>query len=137
MKIKIREIKKPELSEFLPLYTDAGWSNYFNNPEMLTHAYQNSLEILGAYDREKLVGIIRVVGDGHSIVYIQDIIVLREYQRRGIGSELIKAILKIYKDVYQKVLLTDDEPETVSFYKSLGFTTDSDMGCIAFIHLNL
>lgn len=67
-------------SEIINLYTAVGWSNYFNNPEMLCNAYENSLYILGAYDRDKLVGIIRVVGDGHSIIYVQDILVLPEYQ---------------------------------------------------------
>ena len=90
---------------------------------------------MGAYENEKLLGIIRTVGEGCSIVYIQDILVLPEYQRQGIGKALLNEILEIYKNVYQKVLLTDNTERTISFYKSLGFTMDTDMECRAFMKI--
>ena len=62
--------------EILSLYKSVGWINYTDNPKMLEDAYANSLRILGAYENEKLLGIIRVVGDGHSVVFIQDILVI-------------------------------------------------------------
>lgn len=89
---------------------------------------------MGAYDGNNLVGIIRVVGDGYSIVYIQDVVVLPQCQRKGIGSLLLKSILLEYKDVYQKVLMTDDTEETMKFYKSLGFMVDVDASLRAFIY---
>lgn len=79
--------------------------------------------------------IIRVVGDGYSIVHIQDILILPEYQRSGIGTALIKRILEMYKDVYQKSLLTDNTEKTVQFYKSLGFEMDTDIECRAFMKM--
>jgi ribosomal protein S18 acetylase RimI-like enzyme len=51
----------------------------------------------------------------NSIIYIQDILVLKEYQHMGIGSRLMDAALTKYKNVYQKVLLTDNEPATRAF----------------------
>lgn len=87
---------------------------------------------MGAYDGEKLVGIIRVVGDGHSVVFIQDILVLPEYQSRGIGTELLQCIMQEYKGVYQKHLLTDNTEKTIQFYKSQGFMMDTDNDCRAF-----
>lgn len=119
--------------EVLQLYKSVEWSNYYEKPEMLRSSYTNSLCILGAYDGEKLVGIIRVVGDGHSIIYIQDILVYPEYQQQKIGTQLFLAILEKYKSVYQKVLVTDNTNKTVSFYKSLGFADLTDQGCVAFI----
>ena len=84
MQFTIKEYSIYNEGEILNLYDSVGWSNYTSNPSMLKNAYKHSLKILGAYDADKLVGIIRVVGDGYSIVYIQDIIVLPEYQRKGI-----------------------------------------------------
>ena len=117
--MKLKQITNININDILNLYIDADWKNYINNIDMLTNAYNNSLYILGAYDNNKLVGIIRVVGDGYSIIYIQDIIVLNKYQRKGIGTKLIQNVLEKYKNVYQKVLLTDNQPKTVNFYKSL------------------
>lgn len=83
--------------------------------------------------KEELVGIIRVVGDGHSIIYIQDILVLPAYQRKGIGRLLLKNVLEKYSQVYQKVLLTDDQPKTKQFYESMGFRTADKFGCVGFV----
>ncbi|WDV45199.1 GNAT family N-acetyltransferase [Clostridiaceae bacterium M8S5] len=132
--IIIKTYDKYNEKEIMEIYESVGWINYTKKPEMLKNAYKNSLRILGAYKDEKLVGIIRVVGDGHSIIYIQDILVMPQYQRMGIGSILLKKIMEQYANVYQKILLTENEPKTVEFYKSLGFTADCDMNCVAFAH---
>lgn len=116
MEFTIKEYNEYHEQEILNLYKSVGWVNYVNHPEMLKNAYESSLKILGAYNGEKLLGIIRVVGDGYSIIYIQDIIVLPEYQHQGIGTALINKMTEIYKNVYQKVLLTDDTDKTIQFY---------------------
>lgn len=132
MEFSIKEYETYNELEILNLYKSVGWINYTNNPKMLENAYVNSLRILGAYEDEKLIGIIRVVGDGHSVVFIQDLLVYPEYQRQGIGTALLKKILLDYKHVYQKHLLTENTEKTIQFYKSLGFTMDTDMDCRAF-----
>ena len=132
MEFSIKEYETYNELEILNLYESVGWINYTNNPKMLENAYVNSLKILGAYEDEKLIGIIRVVGDGHSVVFIQDLLVYPEYQRQGIGTSLLKQILIDYEHVYQKHLLTENTEKTIQFYKSLGFTMDTDMECRAF-----
>lgn len=132
MEFIVKEYDKYDESEILNLYQSAGWINYTNNPAMLQNAYANSLKTLAAYENEKLLGIIRAVGDGYSIVFIQDIIVLPEYQHHGIGTALLRRILEIYQNVYQKTLLTDNTDKTIQFYKSAGFEMDTDIECRAF-----
>ena len=44
---------------------------------------------------------VRVVGDGASVILIQDLLVHPEYQRKGIGSQLMRAVLERCEDVYQ------------------------------------
>lgn len=104
---------------------------------MLEQAYNNSLYTLSVYNDNSLVGIIRVVGDGHSIIYIQDIIVHTDYQKKGIGTTLINKVLDKYSNVYQTVLLTDNKPSTVSFYESIGLKTSNKYGCISFVRYNM
>ena len=119
--------------EILPLYNAVGWSNYYVHPEVLEKAYAGSLCILAAYEGEELVGIIRAVGDGYSILFIQDILVYPEHQRKGIGTALMKTLLDRYAHVYQIELATDNTEKTIVFYKSLGFHDLNDIGCRGFI----
>ena len=132
MEFSVKEYRESKEQEILELYESVGWINYVNNADMVRNAYANSLKILGAYAGEKLLGIIRVVGDGYSIIFIQDILVLPEYQHQGIGTALLRKILEIYKNVYQKTLLTDNTEKTIQFYKSAGFQMDTDTECRAF-----
>lgn len=132
MEYLIKEYTSYNESEILELYSSVGWVNYVNNPEMLINAYAHSLKIYGAYHNDKLIGIIRAVGDGYSVVLIQDILILPDYQHYGIGSALLQKILDDYSYVYQKHLLTDNTEKTIGFYKSLGFVMDTDIECRAF-----
>ena len=132
------EIRKHDifhLEEIINLYQSVGWTNYLERISVLEEAYANSLCVIGAYDNEKLVGIIRAVGDGQTIVFVQDIIVLPEYQRKGIGTKLLKAVMDKFHDVYQMELLTDNTEKTKAFYRSVGFTASDDTGCVAFIRM--
>ena len=133
----IRTVENPivTLEDVLPLYEAVGWTNYTQKPEMLEAAYKNSLHIIGAFnDEEKLVGVLRAVGDGASILFIQDILVYPEYQHQGIGTKLLQMILEKYKNVYQIQLATDDSTKTVSFYESNGFTSLTSLNCVSFIY---
>ena len=121
--------------EIFPLYEAVGWTNYTQNPTMLKEAYENSLHILAALnEEEKLVGVLRAVGDGASILFIQDILVYPAYQHQGIGTKLLQMTLEKYKNVYQVQLATDDSTKTVSFYESNGFTSLTSLNCVSFIY---
>ena len=133
----IRTVENPivTLEDVLPLYEAVGWTNYTQKPEMLEAAYKNSLHVLAALNDEgKLVGILRAVGDGASILFIQDILVYPEYQHQGIGTKLLQQTLEKYKNVYQIQLATDDSTKTVSFYESNGFTSLTSLNCVSFIY---
>jgi ribosomal protein S18 acetylase RimI-like enzyme len=91
---------------------------------------------ISAWDDEKLVGLIRVVGDGQTIIYIQDILVLNEYKRNGIGTNLLNQILDKYKRVRQKVLLTNDSEETRGFYIANKFISCDKGDLVAFVKFN-
>ena len=106
--IEIKEYRAFQLEEIIGLYRSVGWTNYTERADILPKAYADSLCVFGAYDADVPVGIIRAVGDGQTIVFIQDIVVLPEYQRRGVGTKLLKAVMEKYKGVYQMQLLTDD-----------------------------
>ena len=118
--MEIREYTKFKLDEILPLYTQVGWTAYTEDMPALERGFQHSLLVLAAYENDALLGLIRVVGDGATVILIQDILVDPEKQRQGIGSALLKAVLDRYPNVRQIQLTTDDTPKTVAFYQSLG-----------------
>ena len=90
MEFNITEYMDYNEQEILPLYESVGWVSYTKRPKMLQEAYLHSLKIYAAYVENKLAGIIRVVGDGSSVVFVQDLLVYPEYQRQGIGTALLK-----------------------------------------------
>ncbi len=132
----IKEYDTYDEKEILNLYKAVGWISYTKNPSMLKGSYENSLMILAAYEEDTLLGIIRVVGDGHSVIFIQDLIVHPDFQRKGIGSALMKEVLSRFANVYQTILMTDDTVKTNAFYSSLGFTSVNKFGCTAFVNIN-
>jgi len=119
--------------EILPLYESVGWTAYTDHPEVLRKGFENAMLTLAAYAGDELLGILRAVGDGYTIVYVQDILVFPEHQRKGIGSALLQAVLDRYSHVRQIVLATDNTPETIAFYKSMGFREMSEIGCCGFL----
>ena len=131
--MEIREYKIFNEAEILRLYRSAGWTAYTDQPEVLRKGFESSMLTLAAYEGNQLLGIIRAVGDGHTIVFVQDILVCPEHQRKGIGSTLLQAILDRYSHVRQIELATDNTPKTIAFYKSMGFQEMSEIGCCGFM----
>ncbi|VND09762.1 GNAT family N-acetyltransferase [Streptococcus pneumoniae] len=132
--IKKQEIVK--LEDVLHLYQAVGWTNYTHQPQMLKQALSHSLVIYLALDGDAVVGLIRLVGDGFSSVFVQDLIVLPSYQRQGIGSSLMKQALEDFKEAYQVQLATEQTEKNVGFYRSMGFETLSTYDCTGMIWVN-
>ena len=131
--ITIRKQEVVKLEDVLHLYDAVGWTNYTHQPQMLEQALSHSLATYLARDGEKIVGLVRLVGDGFSSVFVQDLIVLPSYQRQGIGSALMKEALGDFKDAYQIQLATEQTEKTLGFYRSLGFETLSSYDCTGMI----
>lgn len=134
--MEIRRYTTYHEAEVLSLYRSVGWRVYADNPAMVKAAFAGSLLVLGAFVQDELIGLIRAVGDGVSILYIQDVLVAPEHQRKGVGRRLLQAMLAQYPSVYQTVLMTDNIPERAAFYRACGFTAAADMGCCAFIRMS-
>ncbi len=118
------------------LYEDVEWYAYTKDINQLQQALANSLYVLSAWEGEKLIALIRVVGDGLTILYIQDILVLKSRQNQGIATELMKRVIEKYKDVRQKVLLTEEAPDVRHFYEKNGFISCDQGTLVAFAKLN-
>lgn len=120
--------ERPDLEELVGLYTAVGWSTYTEEPQRLEAAVRGSSLVVTARHGEELLGLARVVSDGASVAYLQDVLVRPELQREGVGRALVQAAMEPFGHVRQKVLLTDDEPRQRAFYESLGYAEIRDHG---------
>lgn len=130
------EIKKgfiPEMDDVIKLYDDCGWTAYTDEPELLEKAIKNSLDLWTLWDGEVLVGLARTVGDGATISYLQDLLILKSYQGKGLGSRLLGEVLNDNSQIRQFLLLTEDIKKNRSFYEKLGLRPVADYECISFM----
>lgn len=130
--IHYKENYQIDKSDLEKLYSSVGWAAYTKNLEVLEKAINHSLQVISAWNEDGLVGLIRVIGDGFTIIYVQDILVHPSYQDKKIGTELMTKILNNYPEVRQKVLLTEDAPDVRHFYEKFGFTSCDKGGAVAF-----
>ena len=115
----------PDIDEasLLALYNAVNWTVYTNeqNRDKLSAAVHNSTYVVSAWQGDQLVGLARVLSDDISIFYLQDILILPDFQGMGIGRKLLTNCLERFKHVRAKVLMTDNEDRQIKFYESMGF----------------
>lgn len=82
--------------------------------ELMQKAISKTINIT-AWDNDKLVGCIRILSDGYLFGTISEILVLREYQKQGIGRELMRRAI----DISPTSLFFGAQPEAEGFYEKL------------------
>lgn len=84
----------PDIDSFFVLYESTGWNDKSKKPkELLFHALKNSWYFVSVYAGDQLVGCGRIISDGHLHAFITEMIVLPEYQMKGIGKEILKRLV--------------------------------------------
>lgn len=122
--------KTPSANEYNTLTSSVGWG--VTESGIVEKALANSLYTVCAFDGEKIVGFGRLIGDGTMFLYVQDIMVLPEYQGRRIGTEIMERIVKKileYKQVYGDLrAYLGASAGKDDFYKKFGFITREEAG---------
>lgn len=123
MKIEYKLDKKVDIDQLLALYESVGWNSYVElKKSAIEKIVLNSHHIIQAFDGKRLIGFVRSISDGVLYAIFQDLIVHPEYQRKGIGTTLVKKILELYESFPRKdYIRLFAEPGSESFYHSLGF----------------
>ncbi len=122
-------------NDIFTLYEDAGWTMYTKSFDNLINGFNKSLLVIGAFDDNKLVGLIRVIGDEHTIIYIQDLIVLKAYQRQKIATNLIDIVLNKYSNVRQIILMSDNDDSLIKFYNSNKFMQVEKYNAVSYMYV--
>ena len=120
----------PTAQQFNLLTDSVGWGT--RDVAVVEKALANSLYCLGAFDGDKLIGFARIIGDETIFLYIQDVMVMPEYQGQKIGTGIMeKLIEKIneYKKVNSSIrTYLGASAGKEDFYKRFGFETRADAG---------
>ena len=124
--MKIRYIEKiPTATDFNILTELVDWGRRDNN--IVEEALSNTLYSLCVYDGDKLIGYGRIIGDKTIFLYIQDIMVIPEYQGKKIGTGIMnKLIEKIneYKKINPEIrTYLGASKGKESFYEKFGFVS--------------
>lgn len=100
------------------LRESVGWNrmeNEYKNP-LLTSYYH-----IAVYEKDALIGYIDCVSNGVTDAYIQDLMVHPDYQRRGIGTELMTMMINYLKQRHIYMISVVFEENLKPFYEKFGF----------------
>jgi ribosomal protein S18 acetylase RimI-like enzyme len=95
------------------------WQNY--KPSDFQQILSRSLLYVCAYHAEQLVGFVNVAWDGGVHGFILDTTVHANFQRRGIGVQLVEAAVRSAREHGLEWLHVDYEPHLADFYRACGF----------------
>jgi GNAT superfamily N-acetyltransferase len=116
--IQFSETRELAIESVLALYHANQWSSA-EKPELLHKALLSSHLLVTAWDGTKLVGLGNAISDGYLVVYYPHLLVLPEYQGRGIGTELMRRLMARYQGFHQHMLVADGR--ALDFYRKCGF----------------
>ena len=118
-------VKTNELSAevFLQLYTSVGWEP--PGIGQVQKALENTIATFTAYDNDKAIGMVRLIGDSGMSFYIKDFAVVPAYQSKGVGTLLLNALEDYIKEHiapdWAVSLELISSKEAVGFYRKHGF----------------
>ena len=119
--IQYREDAKVTAEEAIDLYVRStlGERRPIDNKETFEAMLKNANLTITAWDQGKLIGISRSLTDFAYVTYLADLAVDQEYQRIGIGKELIAQTQKRLGPNCMIVLLA--APKANEYYEHIGF----------------
>ena len=119
----VKVVKSWPENDIVKLYKAGGWWKNSYDPSKIKYLIKGSFAFVVVIDKtnKKTIGMGRLISDGASDAYIQDVVVLPEYRDRGVGSMIIKALLDycLSKQVLWIGLIA--EPNQDKFYSNLNF----------------
>jgi len=109
--------------EIVKLYKAGGWWKESYNISGIESLIKGSFLFAVIVDKNsgETIGMGRILSDGVSDAYLQDLVVLPEYRGKGIGKQLVESLLQhcLSKGIQWIGLIA--EPDQDSFYSSMNF----------------
>ena len=136
-KIIIREIEEDDLEkgflETLDFLRNASDLDKNKAKEILKKIKQNTNHIIYvAIDNKKIVGSTtllieqKFIHDGGLVGYIEDVVVRKDYEGKGIGIKLVTSLLERAKEKNCYKTILDCNDDVKQFYERIGFKRESN-----------
>ena len=126
--IEIRFVDSWSIDEIVELYRAGGWWKESYDRSLINQMIDGSFIFAVVVDTtiDKAVGMGRVISDGISDAYIQDLVVLPKYRSYGIGKKLVDFLIKqcLSKGIVWIGVIA--EPGSDKLYRGLGFKPMKD-----------
>lgn len=125
------QIKNLPVEQLHYLFTAVGWSNGPATPDIMQNfniPFINSNLVVSAWEKDRLIGAVRVISDTMFRSVIYDLLVDPDFQNKGIGTDLVKRCIEHYPN---SNWLVQTEKHIAGFYKRCGFKINNDV----FLHI--
>jgi GNAT superfamily N-acetyltransferase len=121
--IRVELVKSWEEEQIAELYKVGGWWKDYMDPARLQDLIRESYLFAVAIDISigKSVGMGRVISDGIADAYLQDVVVLPEWRKKGVGKMIVSKLLECCRSRRIAWIGLIAQPGTDTFYQSLGF----------------
>lgn len=121
--IEIRIVQSWDTAALVDLYRAGGWWKEHWDPGGLPALIRGSFAFAVALDpvSGRTVGMGRVISDGVSDAYIQDLVVHPDFRKKGVGKKLLETLLSSCKGADMTWISLIAEPGLEGFYLTLGF----------------
>ena len=119
MEITYKSDLTPDTQLIIDLYNSSGINRPTADQARIAKMYANSNLVVTAWDGDQLVGIARSLTDFCYACYLSDLAVRKEYQKDGIGRQLIALTKEIIGE--QTMLLLLSAPAAMDYYPKVGF----------------
>ena len=113
-----KDIAKDKL---VKLFSSVGWKTA-EYPNRLHHAILHSKYVISAWKGEELIGLMSAIDDGAINVFITYLLVKPEYQKQGIGKQMMNDFCKKYEGFGRRIVSTELDKE--KYYNNFNFTID-------------
>ncbi len=122
--IELQDHVEPErLPQLMDLFAQAWWAKDRTAADVAAMLERSDL-VFGLIDRatDRLVGFTRVLTDGVFLAVVLDVIVTEDARKRGLGENLMDAVLSHPQLAGVQSVELVCQPELVAFYRRFGFT---------------
>ncbi|MCH5207275.1 MAG: GNAT family N-acetyltransferase [Oscillospiraceae bacterium] len=113
----------PTLEEYKSMRKAVNFMNL--SDRIAKNALNNAFHITTVRDNGRAIGMIRVLSDGSYANFITDVMVIPEYQKKGIGTELMRRTVDYMRSTLEEgetiVLYLMSATGKEPFYKQFGF----------------
>ena len=110
--------KNISVEQIKELFFSVGW-RAGDKHDKIVEALKNSETLITAWDESRLVGLVNAFSDASMVVYVHYVLTHHDYQKQGIGKQMINRVLKNYPEYKHIVLISNNNK--IGFFQQCGF----------------